>query len=113
MQKGLINKNDEEFDLDNLGDSLINGLNEIIAYKQGKIALLDADKLEVKMKHSIKVHEAMTQAFKELLALIPEKISDKLKIISKDAVFCENIPIFLQSLDEFEKKSQKSNFVVW
>jgi len=32
----------EEYDLDNLGDSLIEGMKEILAYKKGEIDLPDA-----------------------------------------------------------------------
>lgn len=35
--------------------------------------------MEAKMKHSQKVHEAMRQAFKELLALSPTELSEKLE----------------------------------
>ncbi|MBF0243329.1 MAG: hypothetical protein HQK64_12755, partial [Desulfamplus sp.] len=36
------NDSQEEFDLENLGDSLIEGFKEIIAYKKGEIDLPDA-----------------------------------------------------------------------
>ena len=40
-----LKQQNEEFDLDNLGDSLIESFKEIIAYKQGKIDLPDAEEL--------------------------------------------------------------------
>ncbi|MBF0232089.1 MAG: hypothetical protein HQK65_03515, partial [Desulfamplus sp.] len=35
--------------------------------------------MEAKMRHSLKVHEAMQQAFKELLALSPTELQKKLR----------------------------------
>jgi hypothetical protein len=43
-------KEHTEFDLENLGESLIEGFKEIIAYKQGKIDLPDAEEYSDKIK---------------------------------------------------------------
>ena len=37
-----VEESKEEYDLDNLGDSLIEGMKEILAYKKGEIDLPDA-----------------------------------------------------------------------
>jgi hypothetical protein len=45
FKRNIEVKEDAEFDLENLGDSLIESFKEIIAYKQGKIDLPDAEEL--------------------------------------------------------------------
>lgn len=42
VEEANENIDNEEYDLENLGDSLIEGLKEIIAYKRGEIELPDA-----------------------------------------------------------------------
>lgn len=50
FKRNIEVKEDADFDLENLGDSLIESFKEIIAYKQGKIDLPDADEYLNKIK---------------------------------------------------------------
>jgi hypothetical protein len=45
LKRNVEKKEHADFDLENLGDSLIESFKEIIAYKQGKIDLPDVEEL--------------------------------------------------------------------